>query len=250
MYAPTLRARDRGGVIAAVAVIHAGLLFAFLHLAGTIDLRETADITRVFDVREVPPPKPEPPVVEQRLEDTQKPKEEEGAASPENIRSQATPVVAPKPKVEIPVPPPVAVTPTPNEGAAPTQGASDRPGPGTGAGGIGTGTGSGGAGSGTGGGGEGLAAVRTRLATRPLRGRDFPRELLDAWPRGAWAFMRFRVDADGNIMQCIMDRGTGVPAIDDQICAIARQRLRFRPALDRNGRRVADWAAYGQEPPR
>ena len=122
-----------------------------------------------------------------------------------------------------------------------------RCGPGTGAGGIGTGTGSGGR-AGPGGGGDGLAAVRTRLATPPLRGRDFPRELLDAWPRGAWALMRFRIDADGNIIQCITDRGTGNRSIDAQICEVVRRRLRFRPALDRNGRRVADWAAYGQRP--
>ena len=159
-------------------------------------------------------------------------------------------MVAPKPRIEIPVPPKIAVSETPREGASPTQGASDVRGPGTGAGGIGTGTGSGGAGSGPGGGGQGLAAVRTRLATQPLRGRDFPRQLLEAWPRGAWIRMRFRVDASGAIIQCIVDQGTGVPGIDSQVCAIARQRLRYRPALDRSGQRVADWAGYGQEPPR
>jgi len=252
MYAPTLKARDKGGAIAAVIAVHAALLFVFLHLSGRVDFpAATRDITRVFDVREVPPPEPEPPVVEQRREEKEEPaKEEEGAAAPENIRSQATPVVAPKPRVVIPVPPPVAVTPTPNQGAAPTQGASDRPGPGTGAGGIGTGTGSGGAGSGTGGGGEGTAVQRTRLATRPLGNRDFPPELLAAWPRGADALMRFKVSAEGYIIECHLDQGTGVPAIDGQICAIARQRLRFRPGVDRYGRRVIDWFAYGQRPVR
>jgi hypothetical protein len=62
--------------------------------------------------------------------------------------------------------------------------------------------------------------------------------------------MRFRVNADGFIIQCINDRSTGSPTVDARICEIARQRLHFRPALDRSGRRVADWAAYGQEPPR
>ena len=92
--------------------------------------------------------------------------------------------------------------------------------------------------------------MRTRLATPALRGRDFPNRLLDAWPRGAQAFMRLRVDANGNVIQCIMDRGTGNRAMDDEICAIVRQRLRYRPALDRDGRPVADWAGYRQEPPR
>ena len=249
MYRSDLQNRDKGGAIAAVIAIHAGLLFVFSHLAGKVDLTVPQALMRVFDVNELPPPQstPEPPPP---AEETERPKEQEGAASAENLRSQATPVVAPEPPIQLPIPVPVNTTQTPNEGAAATQGASDVPGPGTGAGGSGTGTGSGGAGSGTGGGGEGLAATRTRLATRPLRGRDFPPQLLNEWPRGAWIRMRFRVDANGAIVQCIVDQGTGNPAIDSQVCSIVRQRLRYNPALNRNGQRVADWAGYGLEPPR
>ncbi|NUT01035.1 MAG: energy transducer TonB [Sphingomonas sp.] len=250
MYRSDLKTTDRSGAIAAVAAIHGALLFAFLHLSGTMNLADPQSVLRVFDVTEVPPPPPPMPDVPKPAEQNQKPKEKEGAASPKNLKSKATPVVAPKPPVALPIPLPVNTTQTPNQGAAPTQGASSVAGPGTGAGGTGTGTGSGGAGSGTGGGGQGLAAVRTRLATRPLRGRDFPPQLLDEWPRGAWIRMRFRVDSNGSIIQCIVDQGTGVPAIDSEVCAVARQRLRYQPALDRSGQRVADWAGYGQEPPR
>jgi periplasmic protein TonB len=247
MYRSDLKIRDKSGAIVAVVAIHAVLLFMLLNLSGRIDVLDPQAVLRTFDVTEVPPKSmEEPPAAAQEDE---RPREQEGAASPENLRSQATPVVAPEPRIELPVPVPVTPTQTPNEGAAPTQGAAEAPGPGTGAGGTGTGTGSGGAGSGTGGGGQGIAAVRTRLATRPLRGRDFPPQLLDEWPRGAWIRMRFRVDANGNILQCIVDQGTGNPSIDTQVCEIARQRLRYRPALDQAGRRVADWAGYGQEPP-
>jgi periplasmic protein TonB len=249
MYRSNLNNRDKGSAIVAVGAIHAALLFAFLHLSGKVDLSDPQSVIRVFDVAEVPPPPPEPDVPKP-AEEQQKPKETEGAAAPENIKSQATPVVAPKPRIQLPIPVPVTPTETPNEGAAPTQGAGNRPGTGTGAGGTGTGTGSGGSGSGTGGGGDGIAATRTRLATAPLRGRDFPSQLLDDWPRGAWVYMRFRVDASGNIIQCITDRGTGNPRIDAVICDTARRRLRYRPGVDRNGNRVADWAAYGQAPPR
>ena len=249
MYRSDLNTRDKSGAIAAVIAIHAGLVFMLLHLSGRVDLADPQSVLRVFDVTPPPPPPPPTPELPKPAEEAQKPKEKEGAAAPPNLKSQATPVVAPKPRVELPVKPPVAVTQTPNEGAAPTQGASV-PGPGTGAGGTGTGTGSGGSGSGTGGGGEGLAATRTRLATPPLRGRDFSPQLLDAWPRGAWVYMRFRVDAAGNIIQCITDRGTGNPVIDATICDTARRRLRYRPGIDRRGNAVADWAAYGQAPPR
>ena len=243
MYRPTLNKRDRAGVIAAVVAIHAGLALALLHMSGTVDLAPDQQDLQIFDVNQ---PEPPPPVV---LEVQEKAPEKEGEASPPNIKSEATPVVRPKPRIEVPAPPVITASPTPNQGAAPTQGAAPVPGPGTGAGGIGSGLGAGGSGSGRGGGGNGLAVVRTRLATRPLMGRDFPNRLLDAWPRGAMAFMRLRVDANGNVVQCIMDRGTGNRAMDDEICAIVRQRLRYRPALDSDGRPVADWAGYRQEPP-
>lgn len=245
MYRATLNNRDRAGVITAVVAIHAGLAFALLHMSGTVDLIPDQERLRIFDVNQ---PEPPPPVTIQEIRE--KAPEKEGEASPPNIKSEATPVVRPKPRIEVPAPPTVIASPTPNQGAAQTQGAAPVPGPGTGAGGIGTGLGAGGAGSGRGGGGNGLAAVRTRLATRPLVGRDFPPALLDAWPRRAMAFMRLRVDANGAVIQCIMDRGTGNRAMDDDICAIVQQRLRFRPALDESGRPVADWFGYRQEPPR
>lgn len=250
MYRSDLKSRDKGSAVAAVVAIHAALLFAFLHLSGKINLADPQSALRVFDITEVPPPPPTQPEPPRATSETQKPKEQEGAASAKNMKSQATPVVAPKPPIELPIPLPVNASQTPNQGAAPTQGASNVSGPGTGAGGTGTGTGSGSAGNGTGGGGQGLAAICTRLATRPLRGRDFPPQMLDAWPRGAWIRMRFRVDANGAIVQCIVDQGTGIPRLDSDVCAIARQRLHYQPALDRDGQRVADWAGYGQEPPR
>lgn len=247
MYRTELETRDKGGAMAAVIAVHGALLLAFLNISGRIDLADPQSAMRVFDVEEVPPPPPPPP---QRRAEEARPKEKEGGSAPKNIKSEATPVVAPKPKVVVPPVPQIAASETPRQGTAPTQGTSDVRGPGTGAGGTGTGPGSGSGGSGTGGGGAGLAAVRTRLATRPLGGRDFPNDLLDAWPPGAWVFARFRVDANGVIIQCIVDRGSGVPAIDAAVCNAARQRMRYRPALNSKGQRVADWAAYGQRPPR
>ena len=95
MYRSDLNSRDKGGAIAAVIAIHAGLIFAFLHLNGTIDLADPQDALQVFDLREeAPPPPPPPPPRQERRQD--KPKDKEGG-SPANIRSQATPAVAPKP---------------------------------------------------------------------------------------------------------------------------------------------------------
>ena len=244
MYRSNLNSKDRGGAALAVGAIHAGLIFALLHLSGTIDLGVPQDAMQVFDISDTPPPPPPPPP-QQR--EQQKPKEEEGG-SPANIRSQATPVVAPKPRVEPQRPNPIVATETPNQGAAPTQGAADVRGPGTGAGGTGTGTGTG-SGSGAGG-GDGGATYPPRLVSPVLRGRDFGQDLLRQWPGGAQVFLRLRVDNRGYVSECIIDRGTGVRAIDSDICNLAYQRLRFRPALNRAGQPVAGWFGYRQTPPR
>ena len=246
MYRPAPSPRERAATVSAVVLVHLALAYALINLSGVGRLPGHDALTQLIDISAVPPPPP-PVMVDPP---TPKPQKKEAAASAKNIESKATPVTAPKPKIPVPSPNPVVATTTPRQGVQATQGASTVAGPGTGAGGVGNGDGSGGAGNGNGGGGEGLAAIRTRLETRPLTGRDFPPYLLDSWPRGAWIRMRFRIDANGAIIQCLVDQGTGNPAIDNQVCAIARQRLRYRPALNRSGQRVADWAGYGQEPPR
>jgi len=237
--------RHRGSAIVAVVAIHAALLLAFLHLSGRIDLTDPQDALRVIDLTTSVPPPPPPPPQEQQA----RPKEREGGSAPENIKSEATPVVAPKPRIVTPPVQEIAAAETPRQGTAPTQGASDVRGPGTGAGGIGNGTGSGSGGNGPGGGGGGQAEP-PHLVTPVLTGREIPPELLDQWPRRATVFMRLRVDARGYVAECTVDRGTGVPAIDSTICNLAHDRLRFRPALDRSGQAVAGWFGYAQPAPR
>lgn len=228
-----------------VIAIHAALLFVFLHLSGTIDLTDPQSTLRIFNVGQaaVPPPPP-PPQARQS-----KPQDKEGGSSPKNIRSEATPVFAPKRRIEPPLQTMVA-SETPRQGTAPTQGASDVRGPGTGAGGVGTGTGSGNGGTGRGGGGDNGVAEPPHLATPVLRGYDFPGDLLSEWPPRATIFLRLRVDARGYVSECLVDRGTGIPSIDSAMCNIAHERLRFRPALNRNGQAVAGWFGYAQPAPR
>src|SRR6478609_2771006 len=238
MYRSDLDKKDKGGAIAAVIGIHAGLLFAFLHLSGRIDLTDPQRVLSVFDVTKAPPPPPPPPPVQQPQP---RPKEKAGGSSPKNIKSEATPVVAPMPRIETPPVQKIAAAETPRQGAAPTQGASDVRGPGTGAGGVGTGTGSGAGGTGPGGGGDNGVAYPPRLVTPDLRGRDFSNDLLDQWPRGGQIFLRLRIDPRGYISECAVDRGTGLQAIDSTICNLAHDRLRFRPALNRFGQPVAGW---------
>jgi protein TonB len=245
MYRSNLNTRDKGGAVAAVLAIHAALLFAFMHLSGRMDLTDPQSVMRVFDVTEVPPPPPSQPDVPKPAEQKQKPKETEGAAAPENIKSQATPVVAPKPRIQLPVPVPVTPTETPNEGAGATQGAGDRSGPGTGAGGTGTGSGSGGAGSGSGGGGEGIA-TRAQLMTPSLRSRDYPSGLRDRLARGAAPFVIFTVQPNGRVTSCRTYQSSGDPAVDEMTCRLVTARFVYRPAYNRRGEPVASQMAYRQ----
>ena len=242
-YRSDINTRDRSGAIAAVVAIHAALLFAFLHLSGKMDLSSAQDAMSVFNINSPPPPPPPPPVQQQP-----KPKLKEGGSSPKNIKSEATPVVAPKPKIVTPPVQQIAASETPRTGTAPTQGASDVHGPGTGAGGTGNGTGNGSGGNGPGGGGGGVAEP-PHLVTPVLSGRDIPRGVVEQWPGGATIFLRLRVDARGYVTECSVDRGSGVAAIDSTICNLAHERLRFRPALNRSGQAVAGWFGYAQPAP-
>jgi protein TonB len=246
MYRSDLSGRDRSGALVAVAAIHAALLFAFLNLSGKLPLPGENSVLRLFNIDQARPLPPPPPTQQQQA----RPKEKEGGSAPKNIKSEATPVAAPKPPIVIPRPQQVAVSETPRQGAGPTQGASSVVGPGTGAGGVGNGTGSGTGGNGPGGGGDGGVAEPPHLASPVLTGRDIPTGLLDQWPRGVPVFLRLRINPQGYVSECNVLRGTGNPAIDNAMCNIAHDRLRFRPALNRSGQAVAGWFGYAQRPPR
>lgn len=245
MYRSDLDARDKGGAVAAVLAVHVGLLLALLHISGKMPIPDVQNALKIFNTVPVPPLPPAPPV--QRVQP--KPKQKEAASAPTNTKSQATPVKQVHAPMSLPVPVPMTASPTPNTGTAPTQGGGV-PGIGTGTGGNGNGIGGGSGGNGTGGGGDGGVAEPPHLATPVLSGRDFPSGALTEWPRGATVFLRLRVDPQGYISECAVDRGTGVASIDSVICDLARQRLRFRPAVNRAGQPVAGWFGYAQPSPR
>ena len=246
MYQPQLSRRDRAATLTFVALLHVGLMFALVNLSPPIRDKLPQEVVEIFDVT-VPPPPPEEAIKVEPIPAPKQdaPKDEEGAASPKNIRTQATPVVAPKPPIALPVPPPMPVTQTPNVGSDRTQGASNVVGPGTGAGGVGTGTGSGGSGSGTGGGGSGGIATRPAVV-RGITNRDYPNEVSRYWPRGGAVFIAVRVLPNGRATDCKINRSIGIPAIDQWTCKLVEERGRFRPATDASGTPVAAWYGYIQ----
>jgi protein TonB len=242
-YRTDVNAKDKAGAIMAVLVVHAVLVIALLNLSGKVDLTDPQSALTIINLANPPPPPTPPPPQQAKL------KAKEGGSAPKNIRSEATPVVAPKPRIETPPVQKIAASETPRQGTQPTQGASNVVGPGTGAGGTGTGTGGGSGGSGPGSGDAGVADP-PHLATPVLTGRDIPRDLLDQWPPGVPVFLRIRVSPQGLVSECNVLRGTGNPRIDNTMCNIAHERLRFRPAVNRYGQAVAGWFGYAQRPPR
>ena len=237
---------------AASALLSAALVGAFgwaLILGLGVEVSRAADeALQAFDLAAPPPPIPErvvpPPVRSSRRQ---------GRAAPPNIRSDATPVVAPAPVVPLPLPPPVVAAPVAHTGSDATQGAADRVGPGQGAGGEGDGFGGGGRGDGDGG-GEG-----PETPPRLIRGRfsnaTLPEYLRDR--NGVYALeLRYSVEEDGRVTGCRAVRPSGWPELDQRACRTAEERFRFRPALDGAGRPVRsaivtrqEWEVEGEPDP-
>lgn len=245
MYQARPSPRDRAATLALVVGIHAAIGFALITLSGNVREALPEDVVQMFDVV-VPLPPPPPPVVEKLPEPEQaKPKEDEGAASAKNIKSRATPIAAPKPRIQLPIPQPMPATATPNTGSESTQGAST-PGSGTGAGGQGTGTGSGGSGSGSGGGGSSGGTRPTVVQSTTLTMRDYSPASRRNWPRGGRVFVAVRVQLDGRATDCKVNRSIGNPSIDAETCRLVESKVRFRPAVDGNGRPYVTWYGYIQ----
>lgn len=232
-------------------LVHVALLAALI-LSGrvNVDPAQIASAIRTFDVREVPPPEPPPPQIARPQPQPKQAPDPAGAASPPNLRSQATPVTAPPPVIRLPTPSPVAVADTPGTGAQATQGAAPVTGPGTGAGGTGNGNGAGGSGFGGGGGGGGIAIGPRQIAGRIDR-RDYPPQLRDRRVPIERVVLQYRVGTDGFVRDCRILQSSGEPLLDQRTCQLYEQRYRYLPARDASGRpveitigAVRTWSTY------
>jgi protein TonB len=238
------RTRDRIGA-AFGAILLPGLL-GYALIYGLVVPMPVA-VSEALKVFGVAPPPPPPPVerVKPRPSPSHRP---QGAASPPNLRSKATEVVAPPPVVPVVVPPPVIVAAKAGVGAQATAGASDVRGPGTGSGGQGNGTGSGGYGDGDGGGGE---ETPPRWRNGRLKDSDYPKDAAETGVRGTVS-VRYVVEVSGRVSQCRVTRSSGSAELDGLTCRLIEQRFRYDPSRDAAGRPVEstivedhEWAMGG-----
>ncbi|MEG8014957.1 hypothetical protein [Sphingomonas sp. 22R3R2A-7] len=130
MYGVQPHPRDRILSAAGAAGLCAALGYALIMGLGVSLPSAIPDALKTFAVG--PPPPPPPP--EKVLPRPTRSHRPEGAASPANLRSKATELVAPIPIVPPIIPPPVVAALKPGVGSEATTGAAPVPGPGTGAG--------------------------------------------------------------------------------------------------------------------
>ncbi len=221
--------RQRVAVLAAVALLHLGAIYALLRAFDIDVIPEAARSIVAFDVdlpaAPPPPPEPEP--------------EPEGAAAPPAPQAEPIPKAAPPPKLAVNPDPPLP--PAPAQGTETRSGAADQ-GRGSGGGGEGAGTGSGGSGSGPGG---VIAQRAVKIAGDIVDARDYPRSGSRA-RSGTSVTVYFTVGVDGVPRNCRVAKPSGDAEADRITCRLIGQRFRYRPALDRNGNPVPDTTGWRQ----
>jgi protein TonB len=218
-YTGTASRPDRAKAIAADVAVHAALAAALLTGLNVSTVRETFERMTTIDIREPPPPPPAKPPPAQPKPQAKKPT---GAPAP---RAEPSPVVAPKPR--LPVLSPIPAAKIAGAGSASSSGAGT----------SGTGTGAGGSGYGPGGGGTGGFTPAQKITKVP--DTEY-RRLVSAsgMDRGSVG-VSIRVTPDGRATNCRIVRSSGSPVADSLMCQLTEEYVRFRPALDAQGRPIA-----------
>ena len=186
-------------------------------------VKSAVEHLRTFSIELPAPPLPEPPKPHPKPAT----KAEGAPAAP-----KASPVVAPKPEVKVPTQQPVAAASQPGTGAASSNGQ----------GGIGNGTGAGGTGNGPGGGGGGSFTPAQKITKIP--DREYRRLVSISGMERGTVGISIRVTPDGRATGCRVIRSSGSPQADSLMCQLTEEYVRFRPALDPQGRPVAQQISW------
>ena len=219
-YRGTAEGTDQAKAITAVVAVHLALAFVILTGLNVRSMSEAVERLKTFNLQQPPRPAPPPPPEHRPQEAMKKP---EGAAAK---RAEPSPVVAPPPR--IPAPSPLPAAKIAGTGNASSSGAST----------AGNGTGAGGSGTGVGGGGYGDTSRFTpaQLVRNLTRG-DYRSIAQGRLPSGR-AMVSLRVEPSGVPSNCRVVRSSGDAGVDSSLCPLIEARLRFRPALDDQGRPI------------
>lgn len=223
-YRGTAARPEKAKAIAAVIAVHAVLAAIILSGLSVHSFRRAVETLQTFDIRNPPPPPPRAPPPQPKPKEAKKP---EGAPAK---KATSAPVVAPQPR--IPVQSPIPAAKVAGTGSAPSSGAAA----------AGNGTGAGGSGSGPGAGGDYSRFTPARLV-RNLSRADYQQLAAGRLPQGR-AMLVLRVEPSGLPSNCRVLRSSGDEIVDGGLCPLVVNRLRFRPALDDQGRPIAYQLQY------
>lgn len=227
-YGGTVR-EDRAKALAGVVAVHVVLGAIILTGLNVRDVRHVVESLKTFDIVEKPPPPPLPPPPQPQAD---RAKNEEGAAGK---KAEPSPIVVPKPRIEVPAKPPVTAAPVAGTGSASTSGAAN----------YGTGPGAGGSGSGRGGGGSGdYSGFTPAQRISKIPDSQYRRIRDVSGQQSGRIGIRLKVNTDGRPSNCRIIRTSGNPAVDNLICDLALQYMRWRPARNAEQQPVAqdvDW---------
>lgn len=220
-YRGTAEGPDRAKAIGAVVAVHVALAFVILTGLNVRSVSQAVDRLKTFNFQQEPPPPPKPP--------PPRPRPQESAKKPEGApakKAEPSPVVAPPPR--IPAPSPLPAAKVAGAGNASSSGAAA----------AGNGTGAGGSGNGPGGGGTAdYSRFTPAQLVRNLTRGDYRSIAQGRMPAGR-AMVSLRVETNGAATNCRIVRSSGDPSVDGSLCPLIEARLRFRPALDDQGRPI------------
>ena len=218
-YAGTATRPDRAKAVLAVLAVHAALAFIILTGLSVSVVRQAVEHLTTIRIQDPPPPPPlQPPTTAPRPRAMKKP---DGAAAK---KADSAPIVAPEPKLPVPSPVPAAkIAGTAN---APTAGAAAN----------GMGTGAGRNGNGLGGGASGAFTPARKITKIPDSEYRRFRDL--GFSRGIVG-LDLRINADGTPSNCRIVATSGNAQEDALMCQLTLAYVRFSPALDPNGRPIA-----------
>jgi len=224
-YSGTADRPDRAKAIAAVIAVHVGLAAIILTGLNVRLVSQAVERLITINIKEPPPPSVKRPPPAPKPQQAKKPA---GAPAP---KTEPSPVVAPRPK--LPLPSPITAAKVAGTGSASSSGAGT----------SGTGIGAGGSGNGPGGGGTDYSRFTPARLVRNLSRGDYRLIAGDRMPAGA-AMVSLLVQPSGLPSNCRILRSSGDPSVDSGLCPLITERLRFRPALDDQGRPVAYQLQY------
>lgn len=230
--APRITPRARALIVAAILLIHVGLVMAIIRgLGGVSATLQKTGLDRIVSAYDIPLPPPPPPEPEATTH------EAEGRAAAAAPTARAKEVSAPKARIPRPQDTAALVSSTGDQ----QQSGAAQAGQGTGGGGDGTGTGSGGSGSGA---GRGIA-VRPSVRSGELNeASDFPLPPGGRQTRfGKSVTVFFTVTTDGHARNCSVAHSEVDPATTASVCPLVIAKIRFNPATRTDGTPVE--ARYG-----